>query len=104
MEQKPRDNPMERLPDWRTTLPLAQSCPRCGAKNRAGKPCRSPAMRGKARCRMHGGASTGARTAEGMARIKAAATKHGCYGAEARTMRGLVRELRHLMRETVAEV
>ncbi len=30
--------------------------PRCGAYARTtGQPCRSPAMRGKARCRMHGG-------------------------------------------------
>ena len=30
--------------------------PRCGAKTRSGKPCRSPAVSGKRRCRMHGGA------------------------------------------------
>lgn len=31
--------------------------PRCGAKtkNYAGRPCRSPAVRGKKRCRLHGG-------------------------------------------------
>ena len=28
---------------------------RCGAKTRTGKPCRSPAVAGKLRCRMHGG-------------------------------------------------
>jgi hypothetical protein len=32
MSEKTRDNPMHRLPDWRLTLPLAQSCPRCGAR------------------------------------------------------------------------
>ncbi|MGH6634379.1 MAG: HGGxSTG domain-containing protein [Sphingopyxis sp.] len=31
----------------------------CGAKNRAGLPCRCPAMRGKARCSKHGGKSPG---------------------------------------------
>jgi hypothetical protein len=31
--------------------------PRCGAKIRSGGACRSPAVRGKKRCRMHGGAS-----------------------------------------------
>jgi len=31
--------------------------PRCGAKTRQGTPCRAPAVRGKRRCRMHGGAS-----------------------------------------------
>ena len=30
--------------------------PRCGAKTRAGRLCASPAVRGKKRCRMHGGA------------------------------------------------
>src|SRR5258708_3643770 len=29
---------------------------KCGAKTRRGKPCESPAVRGKRRCRMHGGA------------------------------------------------
>jgi hypothetical protein len=56
---------------------------RCGARTRAGCACRAPAMRGKARCRMHGGASTGPRTAEGLARLRAARTIHGRYGAEA---------------------
>ena len=37
----------------------------CGAKTRAGSPCRSPAMR-NGRCRMHGGASTGPRTLEAL--------------------------------------
>jgi len=71
-------NPMHRLPDWRTTLPLAQSAPRCGAKTRAGKLCQSPAM-ANGRCRMHGGASTGPRTAEGLARIAKARTKTGMH-------------------------
>ena len=30
--------------------------PRCCARTRAGTPCMSPAVRGKKRCRMHGGA------------------------------------------------
>jgi hypothetical protein len=31
------------------------------------------------RCRMHGGMSTGPRTAEGIERIRASRTKHGRY-------------------------
>ena len=31
--------------------------PRCGAKTRSGRPCMSPAVVGKKRCRMHGGAA-----------------------------------------------
>jgi uncharacterized protein YjcR len=30
--------------------------PRCGATTRSGDPCRAAAVRGKRRCRMHGGA------------------------------------------------
>jgi hypothetical protein len=33
---------------------------RCGAKTRAGAPCQCPAMRGRTRCRIHGGLSPGA--------------------------------------------
>jgi uncharacterized protein YjcR len=39
----------------RNTGPMLAS-PRCGAKTRSGGACRSPAVRGKKRCRMHGGA------------------------------------------------
>ena len=39
-------------------LPMHLS-PRCGARTRTGRPCRSPAMV-NGRCRMHGGASPGA--------------------------------------------
>ena len=40
----------------RNTAGMHQS-PRCGAKTRSGSPCKSPAVSGKARCRMHGGAA-----------------------------------------------
>jgi glucans biosynthesis protein len=33
---------------------------RCGAKTRAGTACQSPAIRGRKRCRLHGGLSPGA--------------------------------------------
>jgi hypothetical protein len=33
-----------------------RQAPRCGARTRKGTACRSPAVRGKTRCRMHGGA------------------------------------------------
>jgi hypothetical protein len=54
MPEKARDSPVHRLPDWRLTLPLAQSCPRCGARTRSGEKCKAPAM-SNSRCRMHGG-------------------------------------------------
>ncbi len=37
-------------------LHAANLTPRCGAKTRSGKPCRAPAVTGRRRCRMHGGA------------------------------------------------
>jgi len=46
--------------------------PKCGARTRVGGSCKAPAARGKARCRMHGGLSTGPKTAEGKARTLAA--------------------------------
>ncbi|MGA7453974.1 MAG: HGGxSTG domain-containing protein [Rhodoplanes sp.] len=43
-----------------TRLANLRAAPRCGAKNRAGRACRCPAMRGRKRCRLHGGLSPGA--------------------------------------------
>jgi len=51
--------------------------PRCGARNRPGNPCQCPAIRGKRRCRLHGGRSTGPRTSEGLWRIRKAHWKDG---------------------------
>ena len=51
-------------------------------------------MKNRRRCRMHGGLSTGPKTPEGLARIRAAQTTHGMRTAEMEQMRKLVRELR----------
>ncbi len=103
MKGKSGENPTHRLPDWRSTLPRAQAAPRCGARTRSGRLCRSPAMH-NGRCRMHGGASTGPRTAEGLARIAAARTRHGLYGAEMREVRRWAAELRLEAREMLDEL
>ena len=50
---------------------------RCGAKTRRGTPCKRPANKRNGRCRLHGGASTGPRTKEGLAKIAAANTTTG---------------------------
>ena len=50
---------------------------RCLAKTRRSTPCQKAALKGKTRCRLHGGKSTGPRTEEGKARTIAAHTKHG---------------------------
>ncbi len=52
------------------------AAPRCGAKTRAGCACRQPAMK-NGRCRLHGGKSTGARTAEGRHRARTVRLVHG---------------------------
>jgi hypothetical protein len=67
--------------------------PRCGARTRAGCPCKAPALRGRLRCRMHGGASTGPRTEAGMARLRAARTRHGFYSAASLARRRHTRAL-----------
>ena len=53
--------------------------PLCGARTRSNSPCAKYPIKGKRRCRLHGGLSTGPKTAEGRARIAAAQFKHGRY-------------------------
>lgn len=69
------------------------NAPRCGARTRRGAPCRQPAM-ANGRCRMHGGKSTGPRSADGVERLRTAHTRHGAYGKEAREVRDLIRALK----------
>jgi hypothetical protein len=92
MTEKPKQNPTNAAVRSRN-LALAHACPRCGARTRAGLPCKAQAMR-NGRCYRHGGPSTGPRTPEGLQRIVKARTVHGAYGAEMRELRALVRELR----------
>lgn len=68
------------------------AAPRCGARDRAGEPCRAPAMFND-RCRCHGGKSTGPRTQEGLQRLRAARTVHGFYGEEGRAFRHTIAAL-----------
>jgi len=53
-----------------------QESPRCGARTRSGAPCKSPAVRGQARCRMHGGAKD-----SGAPKGNTNAYRHGLYSA-----------------------
>jgi hypothetical protein len=50
-----RDDPMRQADIERRLANMARA-PRCGAKTRAGHLCKQAAVRGRARCRMHGGA------------------------------------------------
>jgi hypothetical protein len=81
------------------------NAPRCGAKTRAGTPCRAAAMK-NGRCRMHGGKSTGPRTQEGIERIRASRTKHGRYSqaaiARRREARALICSIRALLMADLA--
>jgi hypothetical protein len=52
---------------------------------------------------MHGGMSTGPTSPEGLARIAAARTVHGGYGAEMQQFRKLVREMREDKRRLRSE-
>src|SRR5215470_18491678 len=63
-----------------------RAAPRCGARTRAGGCCRQPAM-ANGRCRLHGGKSTGPRTAAGLARSRAARLVHGGRSAAAIALR-----------------
>jgi hypothetical protein len=44
------------------------------------------------------------RTAEGLARVRAAKTEHGLYSATAQQLRAMVTELRRLAREVVEKI
>jgi uncharacterized protein YjcR len=74
----------------RNTGPMLTSL-RCGAKTRREKPCQSPAVNGKKRCRMHGGAE-----GSGAPKGNQNALKHGQYTKRAIEER---LELRRLIRE-----
>src|ERR671939_788764 len=77
-------------PPWR----IHQS-PRCGARTRSGTPCRSPAVRGKERCRMHGGAK-GSGAPEGKRNGR---YRHGTFTREALEARRLLTRLLRQVRE-----
>ncbi len=58
------------------------SRPLCGARTRSGGTCKARAVEGRNRCRMHGGASTGPRTASGRARIAESNRRRATMRAE----------------------
>jgi len=70
--------------------------PRCGAKTRSGGACRSPAVHGKKRCRMHGGTQgSGAPNANQNARTHGLFTRDAI--AERRQIQALLGEARKLL-------
>jgi hypothetical protein len=72
--------------------------PRCGAKTRSGGSCRAPAVRGKKRCRMHGGTPK-----SGAPRRNRNARKHGLFTrdtiAARKRVQAMLADARKLLRE-----
>ena len=67
---------MEQSINILTQPPRLANAPRCFAKTRKGTECQSPAVKGRRRCRMHGGTNPGAPRGNRNAR------KHGGRSAE----------------------
>ncbi len=80
------------------TADQPHASPTCGARTRSGAPCKTPPMRGKKRCRMHGGMSPGA------PKGNRNAWKHGRYSAEAITQRREFHSLLQQFNEGIHEV
>ena len=90
-------DPMRQADIERRLSNLAKA-PRCGARTRAGHPCRQAAVTGRARCRMHGGA----RGSGGPRGKRNGNFRHGGWTRESvnlrEAMRAKVREIRGLLR------
>ncbi len=70
-------------------------CRRCDAlSKRTREQCKAPAIRGRFKCRFHGGLSTGPQTQEGRNRCAAAKLVHGRE----------TKEMRHNHREVMSQL
>lgn len=76
-----------------------QNSLRCGAKTRAGTPCKSPAVSGKKRCRMHGGAK-----GSGAPIGNQNALKHGMYTQEAKELNRYIKELTEASKDLIEKM
>ena len=87
------------------------TCLRCTARAKHSKDqCRKPAIRGKTKCRTHGGASTGPKTQAGKDAIRQAHLKHGEQTLEAKAARSAkdaemqaLEDIMHVMNMTSAK-
>ncbi|WP_369011635.1 HGGxSTG domain-containing protein [Novosphingobium cyanobacteriorum] len=66
--------------------------PRCLARTRTGSECQSPAVKGRQRCRMHGGTNPGAPSGNRNAH------KHGGYSAKTKATARYLRDLARLLK------
>jgi hypothetical protein len=91
------NDPMRQADVERRLANMAKA-PRCGAKTRGGSPCRQAAVKGRARCRMHGGA----KGSGGPSGARNGNFKHGFWTTESKRERketgAKVRDLRRLLR------
>ena len=85
----------------RQPLPF-RLAPRCGARTRSGTPCQSPRVKGKTRCRMHGGAR-GSGAPRGPAN---GSYRHGLFTCEAvkgrRMLRAMIADMRAMTDEILS--
>ena len=90
-------DPMRQADIQRRLANMAKA-PRCGAKTRAGHPCRQASVRGRARCRMHGGA----KGSGGPRGDRNGNFRHGLWTREnletRKTARAKIREIRSFLR------
>ena len=94
------DDPMYQRTGVQSAEPRhLREAPRCGAKTRSGQPCRSPAVHGRPRCRMHGCAPG----AGGPAGKRNGNYRHGLSTNETRmrlqVMRDLTREVKEFTKK-----
>lgn len=79
--------------------------PTCQAKSKqSGLQCKNFATKGKSVCRIHGGRSTGAKTAKGKHAQKAASQTHGMRSKKARAETHQVRELIKASKQMIASL
>jgi hypothetical protein len=77
---------------------------RCEARTRRGALCQRPARLPVGRCKLHGGASTGPRTKDGLKRLTEARTTHGKFTKEKRAEARRFAEQGRQMRCELAEL
>jgi len=77
--------------------PDFRQMPKCQAKAKStGQRCQNVAVKGKRVCYLHGGKSTGAKTAEGKLRSRYARLQHGDYSAQVKENRKTLRWLNRI--------
>ena len=77
---------------------------RCKAKTRRGTLCQRPAKLPVGRCRLHGGASTGPRTKDGLKRLVESKIKHGRFTKSEREKVKQIAEKRRKIQNELKEL